>query len=131
MVLNIFLIFSKLKRVAFHVKVEIDDRGGWNVFEELLPPLDLEEGSDVDEDSYIYSHYKLELHRDGVLFWEVTKSDFFQENSVFKRTGDVHIPELEGGVTDWLSLNPGVDTIRLVLAPEGEKQDDYIDEDIP
>jgi len=38
---------------------------------------------------------------------------------------------LEGAVTDWLSLNPSVDTIRLVFSPQGETEDDYIDEELP
>jgi hypothetical protein len=119
---DILLTLSELKRVTIQLIVGIVDQGGWNGFEELLPPLD---------HKWAFSHYKLELHRDSGLFWEVTNADFFHDMSVFERTDKVHIPELEGVVTDWLSWNPSVDTIRLVLSPQGETEYDYIDEELP
>jgi hypothetical protein len=123
---DILLTLSELKRVTIQLIVGTVDQDGWNGFEELLPPLDEEMGPYPT-----YIHYKLELHRDSGLFWEMARSVLFHEMPVFKRTDKVHVPELEGAVTDWLSLNPSVDTIRLVFSPQGETEDDYIDEELP
>jgi hypothetical protein len=134
---DILLTLSELKRVTIQLIVEIVDQGGWqggwSGFEELLPPLDVGEMEPYPPYDYpwAFSHYKLELHRDSGLFWEMARSVLFHEMPVFKRTDKVHVPELEGAVTDWLSLNPSVDTIRLVFSPQGETEDDYIDEELP
>ena len=128
---NILLTLSRLKRVTVQLNVEFSAPGQWIGFEEIFPPLEIDHRSEPDEYSYLYRHYKLELHRDGVLCWEETKLDYFEEDSVFARKDDVHIPELEGAVTDWLLLNPSLDTIKLVLSPDGDTADDYIDDDLP
>ena len=127
---NILLTLSKLKRVTIQLNVEISDSGEWIGFEEIFPPLEIDYGSIRDEDSYLFRHYKLELHRDGVLCWKEAKSDCFDGDSGFTHTNDVHIPELEGAVTDWLSLNPSLDSIKLLLSPD-DTADYCIDEDLP
>jgi hypothetical protein len=135
---NIVLTLSKLKKATIQLNVEIDDQDRWKGFEELLPPLDFYGDSDSDGGEYIFCHYKLQLHRDGVLFWEFTRAEFLltgsaflHEEMAFEPTNEVHIPELEEAVTYWLSLNPIVDTITVILSPKSRAGDDYIDEELP
>jgi hypothetical protein len=127
---NILLTLSKLKRVTIQLNVEINDPVERIGFEKIFPPLEIDYGSEPDEYSHHFRLYKLELHRDGVLCWEEAKSDYFEEDLVFTRTTDIHIPELEGAVTDWISLNSSLDMIKLVLSPDGDTAE-YIDEDLP
>ena len=131
---DIVLTLSKLKRVTIQLNVEIDDQDRWKGFEELLQPLNFQS----DGGEYIFCYYKLELHRDGVLFWEFTRSEYLltrseclHEELAFESTNEVHIPELEEAVTYWLSLNPSVDTITVILTPQSRAGDRCIDEELP
>jgi hypothetical protein len=123
---------SKLKRTTILLPVEIDYPCTWRVFEGLVPPVEL---PDVGpRPNYIRPAgpiYKLEIHRDGVLCWERATGGYKNGQPIFVRMTLTNLPELEGEVSDWLSLNPSLDTIRLLLSADEDDEDDYIDENLP
>ena len=126
-----------LQTIEIHLQLDADTfTPGWSsntsctrsLFIEGLPLLPSSAG---ENPRFSHNYFKLELRRGEDLFWGC--SSIKDMGSIeFTRTSQIHLPELEREVEEWLSLNPVLKTIILVfyLGKEGVP-DGFIGDNLP